>query len=281
MNSPLPTLQVDGILAAAGDAQDQDQDQDQAPAKDGATADAEEEVELEEVAAADLDAAAEAEADAEETVVYSTLDDDNADQGEDGPLELQSCSSRCWVQPDDQEYMRYAASRDKLQTIMQRSDILPVTYAEWITHRLEILEDQKKELERMVRAKEMAQAEKILPALNGRTWHDGRGTVLGQETIWSHWLLPVLMPSAPWPSLQELRWEGDDRARSGVHRFLPLPREAANETVAWHQLRMVHALDFDQVRKVPTAETIQHRLAEQDHGAAWLIDCSLWEDIEA
>ena len=84
---------------------------------------------------------------------------------------------------------------------------------------------------------------------------DNRSTVLCQKTIWcSKWDLKI--DKAPWPTLTELKWEGDDRANTSVGRFLPLPRESGNATVAWHHLRMLPAFEFDEVRKIPTLEDI-------------------------
>ena len=98
----------------------------------------------------------------------------------------------------------------------------------------------------------------IATPFGGKAFDDGRSAVLGRPSIWRS-DMEATAPSrqtAPWPNATEYKWEGDDRARSGVGRYLPLPRAGGNDTVAWHQRPMLEPLPFDAVRKVPTMEDV-------------------------
>lgn len=98
----------------------------------------------------------------------------------------------------------------------------------------------------------------IAPPIHGRSFTDGRSAVLGMPSIWRNGTADAIpgRMTAPWPNAAEYKWEGDDRARSGVGRYLPLPRAGGNDTVAWHQRPMLEPLPFDAVRKVPTKEDV-------------------------
>ena len=104
----------------------------------------------------------------------------------------------------------------------------------------------------------------ITDAFHGKTFEDGRSTVLARPTIWRKSLTPTVPNRhvAAWPNSTECKWEGDDRARSGVGRYLPLPRAGGNDTVAWHQRPMLEPLPFDAVRKVPTMEDVYNPVDE-------------------
>lgn len=110
---------------------------------------------------------------------------------------------------------------------------------------------------------------------------DGCGAVLGRPTIWCPSAYQEGRRNAvPWPSLQELEWEGGSRARSGFGRFLPLLRLRGNGTVAWYRLPRLVELAFDQVRPVRTAEDLAWSSAESDHDAGRLVGSNLWDAIE-
>jgi hypothetical protein len=159
--------------------------------------------------------------------------------------------------------------------------ILPNTFQEWREHRIAVLEADRAREERKLQQLEASLGmPKVASSFGHLVRPDDRATVLAMPTIWR--LGPVTSEdSAPWPSLQELKWEGDDRARTGVGRFLPLPRENGNPTVAWHQRKVVPGQEFDQVRKVPTAEDVVLSQLEDDSPPAYLINSELWEAIDS
>ncbi len=98
----------------------------------------------------------------------------------------------------------------------------------------------------------------IGPAFGGKIFDWSRGAVLSQKTIWSVWYQPPEdYPSAPWPSMEEMKEEGDERNTSGYKRFPALPRVPGNETVVWKQKAMIDPYPLDQVWELPTAESIK------------------------
>ncbi|KAI9852087.1 MAG: hypothetical protein M1838_001884 [Thelocarpon superellum] len=191
--------------------------------------------------------------------------------------------SKTWISENEKEFVRFVNVRATLQRIGASSDVLPQDFGEWIRHRIEALEDLKSGMRKQIQTIHSV-ARKTTPMtlpMRGKRFADNRGAVLSMETIWCESSGPSGKVWAPWPSLQEMKWEGEDRAKTNVRRFPPLPREPGNATVAWHQLRAVATLEFDQVRKVPTAEDVQHLMTPQEPLPTWLINDSLWAEIEA
>ena len=92
-------------------------------------------------------------------------------------------------------------------------------------------------------------------AFEGREFADTRSTVLAHDTIWAPKSARAEKPQAAWPLQQEMKFEGDDRMRTDkLHRrFLPLPRQPANETVSWSQVPMVRFHEWD-VRDHPLSD---------------------------
>jgi hypothetical protein len=94
------------------------------------------------------------------------------------------------------------------------------------------------------------------------------GSVLSQPTIWTMGGPNVTTPAynagimpwqyAGWPDHREFKWEGDDRAASSVGRFMPLPRQATNDSVAWHHRPHQLPYYFDEVSRVPTFEDVYY-----------------------
>lgn len=71
---------------------------------------------------------------------------------------------------------------------------------------------------------------------------DNRSTVLSLPTIFTpNYALARTSPLAPWPDLNEQRYEGDERiATELIHgRFLPHPRVGGNYTVNWQHRSMI------------------------------------------
>jgi hypothetical protein len=157
--------------------------------------------------------------------------------------------SRQWRSPIGQETDRFLTIQTALTKIAPNSPFVPSTLHDWLSHRLAWLEDQTQAAEELLvvlsRQDRNARRPIVGPALRGKAFSDNRSAVLGQETIWC-----PDEPSralAPWPSTSEYRWEGDARARSGFHRFPPIPRARGNDTVVWHQKPAADVYEFDRV----------------------------------
>ncbi|KAK8217224.1 hypothetical protein M8818_001477 [Zalaria obscura] len=93
---------------------------------------------------------------------------------------------------------------------------------------------------------------RILP-FGGKKFENNLSPVLGQPTIWCPSWQVGKEATAPWPSLSEMKYEGDERIATAKHhgRFLPVPRLPGNETVNWQHLSFLEPLPFDRVRHVP------------------------------
>jgi len=108
----------------------------------------------------------------------------------------------------------------------------------------------------------------LIPAFKGKLHSDCLSYVLCLPTIFCPtWYLPdptqpdpdLQKPHAPWPCAAEMRWEGDDRARTNFGRQLPLPRVPAhpgNRTAAWHMRSAIKSHKLDYFPRVPTGEDV-------------------------
>lgn len=191
--------------------------------------------------------------------------------------------SLTWVSDDTRERDSFRRMRLNVGHMSPNSPFVPVDMNGWLTHRLEIVEDNMRKLNRAIflRRTEKASAcnDNIRPALEGRRLGDFRSTVLAQKTIWRpDELNNPSRPQAPWPDSSERKHEGYQRVRSGYSRFPPLPRVPGNPTVNWKQRSPIAAYEFDQVgrpvilKEVPT---------ENDPNTESMIGESFLKEIDA
>jgi hypothetical protein len=75
----------------------------------------------------------------------------------------------------------------------------------------------------------------VRPALHGKVFGTHHSVVLALPTVFTHHLGRRDM--APWPSRDEMKYEGDDRISTDrLHgRFLPAPRIDSDDGVPWMQ----------------------------------------------
>ena len=208
--------------------------------------------------------------------------------------------SKKWVSTAQREQHRWRSIETDLRRHFPKSPFPPRTYAEWLDyqlaqrkraleskiHKAENFDDNEQWFcEAEADQSRIEQGRKhlfqdsqevswlgiqstppppIAIPLHGRMFNDGRSAVLALPTIWYPDTTDAIpgREVASWPNTAEYKWEGDDRARSGVGRYLPLPRAGGNDTVAWHQRPMVESLPFDAVRKVPTMEEVYDPVEE-------------------
>lgn len=193
-------------------------------------------------------------------------------------------ASNTWVSANAQEHGRYARIEINGQRLFPRSEVMPRTWVEWLGHRVEMMMEEGKVARRALDIREQEELVKragILPAGPCKVGlSDHRGAVLAMPTIWCKQPEVAGRATAGWPCQQELKWEGDERAKNDFGRFFPLPREPGNQTVAWHHLRVIQPHHFDRVRPVPTAEDIAWA-ANVDQEPRWdLVLSSTWDAIE-
>jgi hypothetical protein len=151
----------------------------------------------------------------------------------------------------------------------KHSDIAKWKVADYVAHREAMVASQATRLANKVKAKEDAltlRIPDITPEIsqNLNKWGiygnfaqlGNLSRVLGEQTIWCYDWLNGKEEVAPWPSLAECKWEGDDRAKTGVGRFLPLPREEGPPGLPWNQLPCIEQFPIDQVARIPTMEDV-------------------------
>lgn len=178
-------------------------------------------------------------------------------------------SSNTWISADAQAQQEFMVIRNAMRRLFKNSDVAKWKLADYIAHREAVVASQANILAIKVKAREEAISLRIPPISlesqeNLHRWgifgnfeqYGNLGRVLGEQTIWCHDWTRGKDEIAPWPSLAELKWEGDDRAKTGVGRFLPLPREEAPPGLAWNQLPIVEQYPMDQVARIPTMEDV-------------------------
>jgi hypothetical protein len=185
-------------------------------------------------------------------------------------------NSRTWMSAEAQAQQEWMVIRNSMRRQFKNSDVAKWKHNDYIAHREAMVAAQAAELTNKLKAKEEALSLRIPPipqdtqqnlhkwGLFGNFEQVGNfSCVLGEQTIWCHDWLNGKDEIAPWPSLAELKWEGDDRAKTGVGRFFPLPREEGPPGLSWNQLPVVDQYPIDQVARIPTMEDIYLPIDDQ------------------
>ncbi|KAH7061476.1 hypothetical protein B0J12DRAFT_695621 [Macrophomina phaseolina] len=124
----------------------------------------------------------------------------------------------------------------------------------------------------------------IHKAFGGRKLSIGMGAVLCHHTLWCADYKTDWRRLAPWPSIAEQKWEGEDRARTKVGRYFPLPREPSNGSVPWNYLPMITSSPFDQIWKIPSELDILYPMsqinAEVQHDQHALLNQDILDAME-
>lgn len=190
--------------------------------------------------------------------------------------------SRTWTSQNTSEKHRFKRINNLLYHFVPNSPFVPHTHSEWVRHQASMkdMEVQKmhQDIERKRVERRSANVTKATTPFicvedQRHRFEDNRSTVLAMPSVWAPYFKATPeRPDAPWPNLDELRYEGDDRAKTNVGRFLPLPRRPGNETVTWkarEQLMFLSTLDwvgplaFDGTPVNSPLETSYGELAEE------------------
>ena len=167
------------------------------------------------------------------------------------PAPAAHSQSKTWKSSDAKEKDQYGRLSTLLHHFVPESPFVPHSYAVWVQHRASMNAMEMDNMKRNIAIKQSRNTIDakiaINPVLDGKTFTDNRSAVLSHKTIWASWSFPTdTHPEALWPDRTEFQYEGDDRAKSDVGRFLPLPRKPGNETVNWkarEQLQPYRPLD--------------------------------------
>ncbi|EUC35937.1 hypothetical protein COCCADRAFT_89515 [Bipolaris zeicola 26-R-13] len=186
--------------------------------------------------------------------------------------------------PDAQMHQDFLTVRNSMRRQFKNSDVAKWKFGDYVAHREAMAASEANKLTHQAKAKEEAgdYSSAISPAtqaflrrcgLNGNFDEVGNsGRALGEQTIWCKDWQNGKEEVAPWPSYSEMRWEGDDRAKTGVGRFLPLPREPGPPGLTWSQLPVIEQYPMDQVCQIPTMEDVYLPVdpdIEPDHEYLW------------
>jgi hypothetical protein len=172
----------------------------------------------------------------------------------------------------------FIITRNAMRRLFKKSDLAKWKYTDFIAHREAMLASEKAHVERQVKAKEeenqrqlsLSHEQNEYTKILGRTVtstlniEGNRSLVLGEQTIWCVDWKNGKEEIAPWPTFAEMKWEGDDRAKTSVGRFLPLPREMGAPGIAWSLLQAVEQYEMDRVGRIPTLEDIYLPVDEID-----------------
>jgi hypothetical protein len=180
--------------------------------------------------------------------------------------------SKTWVSADSKAMQDFVIVRNAMRRLFKHSEVSKWRYSDYIAHREAMVASEKARLGRLLKAKEEEQQRQLANPTESYTRSLGQSVteglnlygnvslVLGEKTIWCvDWQKTIWCVDwqngkdgiAPWPSFAEMRWEGDDRAKTNVGRFLPLPREMGAPGITWSQLRSSSSIPLTRLLAFP------------------------------
>jgi hypothetical protein len=205
-------------------------------------------------------------------------------------------NSRTWMSPDTKHLQDFIIIRNAMRRLFKQSDVSKWRLADYIAHREAVIASDKARLDRKLKAYEEEQQRQLARSPEDEEYtqavahvitqclhfDENRSLVLGEKTIWCRDWQNGKEEIAPWPTFAEMKWEGDDRAKTGVGRFLPLPREMGAPGITWSQLQVIEQYPLDQVAQIPTMEDIYLPVDEIDDEVKYsLITRELEEAMDA
>ena len=153
--------------------------------------------------------------------------------------------------------------------LIPRSPFVPHNYQEWLVHREAVVEDNRKAVIRSASLKGQCSKEKIAPAFGGKTFADGGGAVLAQQTIFHEPFQPRKMrlprKVAEWPDREEMKEEGDERNTSRFGRFPGLPRKPpSHHKEHWKTRPRMEPTQMDKTWPLPTRDSYEKAMIPPD-----------------
>ena len=186
-------------------------------------------------------------------------------------------NARTWMSEETRAAQEFLVVRNAMRRLFKNADVAKWKIADYIAHREAMMASTAKKLSQQTRNREDKLTLCVPPispqqqdmmrrcGLSGNFDQVGNySRALGEKTIWCEDWQNGKDEIAPWPCLAELKWEGDDRAKTGVGRFPPLPRERGPVGLPWNQLQAVEPYPLDQIARVPTMEDVYLPVDEID-----------------
>ena len=166
-------------------------------------------------------------------------------------------NSRKWQSKPQSEYDEYRVVRNAMQRIFPRSEVSKYSHNDYLKHKQDFLADRAAEMKERLALKEEEKDLELPPLakpFNGKLPTNNVGPVMGYKTIWCPTWKQGKEEISPWPSYAEMKWEGDDRAKTNVARHLALPREEGIPSIHWQNIPVVKQYPLDKVHRVPDME---------------------------
>ncbi|KAF2130708.1 hypothetical protein P153DRAFT_374595 [Dothidotthia symphoricarpi CBS 119687] len=203
-------------------------------------------------------------------------------------------NSHTWVSPEAQAHTDFMVIRNSMRRLFKSADVSKWKLSDYIAHLEAMAIAEAHRLSARVKSKEEAHLLHLSISLDVQHTlrkcgladanFDQRGNygrILGEQTIWCLDWTSGKDEIAPWPTECEMKWEGDDRAKTGVGRFLPLPREEGPPGIPWNQLPVVEQYPIDMIARIPTMEDVYLPVDEIDNDVTFdLVNRGLVDAID-
>jgi len=176
---------------------------------------------------------------------------------------------RTWVSEESRAAQEFLTVRNSMRRMFKNADIAKWKVADYISHREAVVTSKANLLAQQAQSREASprlidltitsEKQDMMRrcGLTGNFEQVGNfSRALGEKTIWCMDWQNGKDEIAPWPCLAEMKWEGDDRAKTGVGRYPPLPREQGPAGLPWNQLEVVEQYPLDQIARIPTMEDV-------------------------
>ena len=157
--------------------------------------------------------------------------------------------SKTWKAKYFEETKNFERMKVLLRHFCPKSPFIPSSINDWTAHKTAISDMEMKKMKRKIQLK--TQYKTVACAMSSGLFPekgpflDNRSAVLCQLTIWCAPAKVPLRENAAWPNREELKHEGEDRAKSKFGRFLPLPREVNGDvTSEWWEHQTLAPLSF-------------------------------------
>ena len=186
------------------------------------------------------------------------------------PAAASHTNSKTWESDKSRENNRWQRLEDSLRRMnLLRSSVVPKTLKDWLVHQRERMEvkiqreqTKLKDMNFLLRDDRLPPPScpvKIGPGFRGKIFeHKNYSSVLVCPSVWARmYEPPAERPDPPWPCVEEMKEEGDERNTSGFRRFLALPRVPGNDTVQYKLKAIQNFLPFDTIWKLPTKESVE------------------------
>ncbi|KAJ4991040.1 hypothetical protein SVAN01_03390 [Stagonosporopsis vannaccii] len=175
-------------------------------------------------------------------------------------------NAHTWVSDESGAAQEFLTVRNSMRRMFKNADVARWKIADYIAHREAVMASKATLLAQTSESQEVKLDPRISPekqdmmkrcGLFGNFEQVGNfSRALGERTIWCKDWQNGKDEVAPWPCLAEMKWEGDDRAKTGVGRYPPLPREQGPVGLPWNQLEVVEQYPLDQIARIPTMEDV-------------------------